>query len=200
MFGKVQAVPQTESTLLWPRSPYGVAKVFRHYMTINYRESYDMFACSGILFNHESPRQRTRIRHPQGVASGCANPARTSGVAVNRQPRCASRLGVRRGLRRRHVANASTGRGRRLRRRYRRDPFHPRPARCRLPSCRHRGLAATTSSRIPGSSGRPKSTSSSVTQPRPGRSWAGHRKSTFEQLITMMVDSDLIEQKALSRL
>jgi GDPmannose 4,6-dehydratase len=57
MFGKVQAVPQTESTLLWPRSPYGVAKVFGHYMTINYRESYDMFACSGILFNHESPRR-----------------------------------------------------------------------------------------------------------------------------------------------
>jgi GDPmannose 4,6-dehydratase len=57
MFGKAQAVPQTESTLLWPRSPYGVAKVFGHYMTINYRESYGMFACSGILFNHESPRR-----------------------------------------------------------------------------------------------------------------------------------------------
>lgn len=57
MFGKVQAVPQREDTLLWPRSPYGVAKVFGHYTTINYRESYDMFACSGILFNHESPRR-----------------------------------------------------------------------------------------------------------------------------------------------
>jgi GDPmannose 4,6-dehydratase len=57
MFGKAQAVPQTESTLLWPRSPYGVAKVFGHYMTINYRESYEMYACSGILFNHESPRR-----------------------------------------------------------------------------------------------------------------------------------------------
>jgi GDPmannose 4,6-dehydratase len=55
MFGKVQQVPQSESTLLWPRSPYGVAKVFGHYMTINYRESYGMHASSGVLFNHESP-------------------------------------------------------------------------------------------------------------------------------------------------
>lgn len=57
MFGKAQAVPQCETTLLWPRSPYGVAKVFGHYMTINYRESYGMHASSGILFNHESPRR-----------------------------------------------------------------------------------------------------------------------------------------------
>jgi len=55
MFGKVQQVPQNEETLLWPRSPYGVAKVFGHYMTINYRESYGMHASSGVLFNHESP-------------------------------------------------------------------------------------------------------------------------------------------------
>jgi GDPmannose 4,6-dehydratase len=57
MFGKVQAVPQTESTPFYPRSPYGVAKVYGHWITVNYRESYDMFACSGILFNHESPRR-----------------------------------------------------------------------------------------------------------------------------------------------
>src|SRR5690606_35114537 len=57
MFGKVQEVPQRESTLLWPRSPYGVAKVYAHYMTINYRESYGMHASTGILFNHESPRR-----------------------------------------------------------------------------------------------------------------------------------------------
>jgi GDPmannose 4,6-dehydratase len=57
MFGKVQAVPQRENTLLWPRSPYGVAKVYGHYMTVNYRESYGMHASSGILFNHESPRR-----------------------------------------------------------------------------------------------------------------------------------------------
>ena len=55
MFGKVQEVPQNELTKFYPRSPYGVSKLFSHYMTINYRESYDLFACSGILFNHESP-------------------------------------------------------------------------------------------------------------------------------------------------
>lgn len=57
MFGKVQEVPQRETTPLYPRSPYGVAKVYGHWLTINYRESYEMFACSGILFNHESPRR-----------------------------------------------------------------------------------------------------------------------------------------------
>ncbi len=57
MFGKVTEVPQKETTRFYPRSPYGVAKVYGHYITVNYRESYDMFACSGILFNHESPRR-----------------------------------------------------------------------------------------------------------------------------------------------
>ncbi len=57
MFGKVRETPQTELTPLYPRSPYGVAKCYGHYITINYRESYDMFAVSGILFNHESPRR-----------------------------------------------------------------------------------------------------------------------------------------------
>jgi len=57
MFGKAQESPQRETTLLWPRSPYGVAKAFAHHMTINYRESYGMHASSGMLFNHESPRR-----------------------------------------------------------------------------------------------------------------------------------------------
>ena len=57
MFGKVLEVPQTESTPFYPRSPYGVAKAYGHFITVNYRESYDLFACSGILFNHESPRR-----------------------------------------------------------------------------------------------------------------------------------------------
>lgn len=57
MFGKVQEVPQVESTPFYPRSPYGVAKVYGHWITVNYRESYDMYAVSGILFNHESPRR-----------------------------------------------------------------------------------------------------------------------------------------------
>lgn len=57
MFGKVREVPQRETTPFHPRSPYGVAKVYGHYITVNYRESYDLFACCGILFNHESPRR-----------------------------------------------------------------------------------------------------------------------------------------------
>jgi GDPmannose 4,6-dehydratase len=62
MFGKVQAVPQVEETPFYPRSPYGVAKLYAHWMTINYRESYGIFGCSGILFNHESP-----LRGPEFV-------------------------------------------------------------------------------------------------------------------------------------
>lgn len=57
MFGKVREVPQRETTPFYPRSPYGVSKVYGHWITVNYRESYDLFACSGILFNHESPRR-----------------------------------------------------------------------------------------------------------------------------------------------
>ncbi len=57
MFGKVREVPQTELTPFYPRSPYGAAKAYGHYITVNYRESYNLFACSGILFNHESPRR-----------------------------------------------------------------------------------------------------------------------------------------------
>jgi GDPmannose 4,6-dehydratase len=57
MFGKAQEIPQRETTPFYPRSPYGAAKVFAHWMTVNYREAYDLFACNGLLFNHESPRR-----------------------------------------------------------------------------------------------------------------------------------------------
>ena len=57
MFGKVKEIPQTEKTPFYPRSPYGVAKVYAHWITVNYREAYKIFACNGILFNHESPRR-----------------------------------------------------------------------------------------------------------------------------------------------
>ena len=62
MFGKVREVPQNEATPFYPRSPYGVAKVYGHWITVNYRESYGLFASSGILFNHESPRRGPRVR------------------------------------------------------------------------------------------------------------------------------------------
>jgi len=78
MFGKVREVPQNELTPFYPRSPYGVAKVYGHWITVNYRESYDMHACSGILFNHESPRRglefvTRKISH--GVAAIAAGQA-----------------------------------------------------------------------------------------------------------------------------
>ena len=72
MYGRVREVPQTELTPFYPRSPYGVSKVFGHYITVNYRESYGMFAVSGILFNHESPRRGLEFvtrKVTQGVAA-----------------------------------------------------------------------------------------------------------------------------------
>ena len=71
MFGKVQEVPQTETTPFYPRSPYGVAKVYGHWITVNYRESYNLYACSGILFNHESPRRGLEFA-PRKIARAVA--------------------------------------------------------------------------------------------------------------------------------
>ena len=71
MFGKVRETPQNEHTAFYPRSPYGVAKVYGHYLTVNYRESYDIFAVSGILFNHESPRRGLEF-FPRKVSDGVA--------------------------------------------------------------------------------------------------------------------------------
>ena len=68
MFGKVRETPQNEATPFYPRSPYGVAKVYGHWITVNYRESYGLFAVSGILFNHESPRRGREFVTPQDHA------------------------------------------------------------------------------------------------------------------------------------
>lgn len=90
MFGKVREVPQTEDTPFYPRSPYGVAKVYGHYITVNYRESYDIFACSGILFNHESPRRGLEFvtrKITDGVARiklGLANELRLGNLDAKR--------------------------------------------------------------------------------------------------------------------
>ena len=100
MFGKVREVPQTELTPFYPRSPYGVSKVFAHYITVNYRESYDLFAVSGILFNHESPRRGLEFvtrKVTDGVARIKLGLADHAGA---RQSRRAPRLGIRRRLRR----------------------------------------------------------------------------------------------------
>lgn len=90
MFGQAHELPLRESTLLWPRSPYGVSKVFGHYMTINYRESYGMHASSGILFNHESPmRPATYVTRKitsaaVRIASGDSNPLRLGNIDIMR--------------------------------------------------------------------------------------------------------------------
>jgi GDPmannose 4,6-dehydratase len=90
MFGKVQEVPQRESTPFYPRSPYGVSKVYGHWITVNYRESYGIFCCSGILFNHESPRRGKEFvtrKVTDGVARiklGLANELRLGNLDARR--------------------------------------------------------------------------------------------------------------------
>ncbi len=90
MFGKVREVPQTENTPFYPRSPYGVAKVYGHWITVNYRESYDLYACSGILFNHESPRRglefvtRKTTYHVAKIKLGLADEIRIGNTDAQR--------------------------------------------------------------------------------------------------------------------
>jgi GDPmannose 4,6-dehydratase len=90
MFGKVQEVPQTETTPFYPRSPYGVAKVYGHFITVNYRESYDLHATSGILFNHESPRRglefvtRKITWHAAAIKLGIADKLRLGNLDAER--------------------------------------------------------------------------------------------------------------------
>ena len=96
MFGKVREVPQRETTPFYPRSPYGVSKVFAHYITVNYRESYGLFAVSGILFNHESPRRGLEFvtrkvtdgvaRIKLGQAEGTAASATSTRIATGDSP------------------------------------------------------------------------------------------------------------------
>jgi GDPmannose 4,6-dehydratase len=90
MFGKVREVPQTELTPFYPRSPYGAAKAYGHHITVNYRESYDLFGCSGILFNHESPRRglefvtRKITWHAAAIKLGLAQEVRLGSLDASR--------------------------------------------------------------------------------------------------------------------
>jgi len=90
MYGRVQETPQRESTPFWPRSPYAVAKVYGHWITVNYRESYDLYACSGILFNHESPRRglefvtRKITNHVAQIKLGLTNELRLGNLQAKR--------------------------------------------------------------------------------------------------------------------
>ena len=112
MFGLVQETPQTEKTPFHPRSPYAVSKVYGHWMSVNYRESYGMHVSNGILFNHESPAPRRELRHPQDHHGRGRDQAGPREGAAARQPRREARLGLRQGLRRGHVADAPAGEAR----------------------------------------------------------------------------------------
>ena len=137
MFGKVRETPQTEQTPFHPRSPYGVAKVFGHDMTVNYREAYHLHASSGILFNHESERRGLEF-----VTRKITNSLARIKLGLQErislgQHRLRSRLGLRRRLRQGDVDDAPATRARRLRDRHRRDAHRPGVPRRRVP---HRGL------------------------------------------------------------
>jgi GDPmannose 4,6-dehydratase len=108
MFGKAQQVPQNETTPFYPRSPYGVAKLFGHWSVVNYREAHGFFACSGILFNHESPL-RGRDFVTRKVTLGLARVALGEAATLaHRQPRGQAGLGLRRRICRGHVDDAAT--------------------------------------------------------------------------------------------
>ena len=138
MFGAVDEAPQHETTRFHPRSPYGVAKVFGHYVTQNYRESYGAWACSGILFNHESPRRgyefitRKISRAVARIALG-----RQKVIPIGRMDAYRD-WGFAGDYVRGHVAYAATGSARRLRGCHRRDAFCPRRAGQRVCPGRHR--------------------------------------------------------------
>ena len=109
MFGKVQEIPQRETTPFYPRSPYGVAKVYAYWITVNYREAYGMYACNGILFNHESP-MRGETFVTRKITRALARIHRgAGGLPVPGQPGFAARLGPCARLRRRAMADAAAG-------------------------------------------------------------------------------------------
>ena len=104
MYGKAREIPQNEATPFYPRSPYAVAKVYGHWITVNYRESYDLFAVSGILFNHESPRRGREFVTRKVISEAVAkHQAGAPGRAAARQHGRQARLGLREGVRRGHV-------------------------------------------------------------------------------------------------
>ena len=195
MFGKVRETPQTERTPFHPRSPYGVAKVFGHYMTVNYREAYGIHASSGILFNHEGPKRGLEF-----VTRKVTNAVARIKLGLQdgdhaRQPRLVARLGLRRRLRRGDVDDAPAGRARRLRHRDRRDAHDPRAARRRVPARRHRRLAALRASRTRASTG-PAEVDLLI-----GDASKAHGEArleapsvSFEELVQMMYENDLKEE------
>ena len=114
MFGKVREIPQRETTPFYPRSPYGAAKVYAYWMTVNYREAYNLFACNGILFNHESPRRGETFSQPEDHESCRPDQTGAPKGALSGESRRQAGLGLRRRLRPGNVADVAAGGARRL--------------------------------------------------------------------------------------
>ena len=175
MFGKVHEVPQRETTPFYPRSPYGVAKVYGHWITVNYRESYDLFACSGILFNHESPRRglefvTRKITHTVArIKFGLANELRLGNLEARRD------WGYAPDYVRANVDDAAARPARRLRRRDR-----ARPTLCgsfaRKPSATSAWIGRSMWWRTRCTSARRRSTCWSGDAGKAGRCWSGSRR------------------------
>ena len=154
MFGHVREEPQNEQTPFWPRSPYGAAKAYGHWITVNYRESYGLFACSGIMFNHESPQRGMEFVTPQSDRRRRPDQTWPPAKTAVGQSRRRARLGLCRRLCGSHVDDAAAGRARRLRHRDRHQAFGARvgrtgvsPRGARLARARHDRSAPVSAGR-----------------------------------------------------
>ncbi len=125
LYGLVQEVPQTEKTPFYPRSPYGVAKLYAYWITVNYREAYDMHASNGILFNHESPIQGRNICHPKNYPGHGTHRIGNAGNCFLRKSFIATRLGPCERLYQSHVPDPATGTTGRLCHLHRNNHHHP---------------------------------------------------------------------------
>ena len=173
MFGKVLEVPQTERTPFYPRSPYGVSKVFAHYITVNYRESYNLFAVSGMLFNHESPRRGLEFVTRKVTDLAARIKLGLADDAADRQHAGPARLGLCRRLRARDVADAAAGSARGLRDRERHQPFRPGTGRDRIRP-RRPGLGKVCPARSGTCCGQRRSSTCWATPRRHAPTSAGH--------------------------
>ena len=208
LYGLVQETPQKETTPFYPRSPYAVAKLYAYWITVNYREAYGMYACNGILFNHESPGARRDLRHPQDHARAGAHQARTAGLPLPRQPRRQARLGPRPGLCRDAMADAAAGEAGGLRHRHRRAVQRARLRERRaaeLGMSNRAGRARASEEKgydrraarcivaVDPRYFRPTEVETLLGDPTQGqaRSSAGRRASRFEELVHEMVREDL---------
>jgi GDPmannose 4,6-dehydratase len=187
-FGKVQEVPQREDTPFYPRSPYGVAKVYGHWITVNYRESFGLYAVSGILFNHESPRRGLEFV-TRKISDGVARIAAACARAAPRQPRRARDWGFAgdyvdamwRMLQQDEPDDYVIGTG---------ETWSVREF-CELAFAPRGSTTASTWCRTSASSAPPRSTCSSATRRKAKRELGWEPEVGFAELVEMMVEADL---------